>query len=57
MLATKKILNFSSLRVDREDRQGLSSLLLDIVDWYVLSTELSTDLPNWLCDDRFGFGI
>jgi hypothetical protein len=57
MLATEKTLNSSSLRVNREDRRGLSGLLLVMVDWYVLSTKLSIDLPNWLCDNRVGFGI
>jgi hypothetical protein len=52
MLATEKTLNSSSPRVDREDRQGMTGLLLDIVDWYVLSTELSTDSPNWLCENH-----
>jgi hypothetical protein len=42
VLATGKTLNSSSLRVDREDRCGLSGLLLVVIDWYVLSTELIT---------------
>jgi hypothetical protein len=43
VLATGQTLNSSSLRVDREYCCGLLVLLLVVIDWYVLSTELITD--------------
>jgi hypothetical protein len=46
VLATEQTFNSSSLKVDREDHRGLSGLLLVIIDWYVLSTELITGSPS-----------
>jgi len=54
MLVTEQTLNSTGLRVDIEDRRGLSGLLLGYC-WMVVycQKKIGTDSPSWSYDDHF----